>query len=127
MSHTKFELTAAEARQLDEEGLLILEDFASLEMVAGLRRSIAELFAEQGEHAGAEFKQEPETDRLANLVNRGEIFERAIAEPKLLASVEQVLGAEFKLSSLNARSARPHSAWVQPLHCDTGALPDGRG
>ena len=38
-----------------------------------------------------------------------------------------MLGAEFKLSSLNARSARPHSSWSQPLHCDTGELPDERG
>jgi ectoine hydroxylase-related dioxygenase (phytanoyl-CoA dioxygenase family) len=112
---------------LDEEGLLILEDFASPLAVAGLRRRIAELFAEFGEQAGSEFKQEPGTDRLANLVNRGEVFERAIAEPKLLACVRQVIGSQFKLSSLNARSARPHSAWSQPLHCDTGALPDKHG
>lgn len=127
MSYGKIELSAEEARQLDEHGLLMLEGFASPEMVVALRRRIAELFAEQGEQAGAEFKQEPGTDRLANLVNHGELFEQAIAEPKLLAAVERVLGAEFKLSSLNARSARPHSDWVQPLHCDTGALPDERG
>src|SRR5215210_2453368 len=127
MNIPTFELTADEIRQLDEEGLLILENFASPGRVGVLRRRISELFAEQGEQAGSEFKQEPETDRLANLVNYGEMFECAIAEPKLLACVRQVLGAEFKLSSLNARSARPHSDWVQPLHCDTGALPDERG
>ncbi|MBV8819116.1 MAG: phytanoyl-CoA dioxygenase family protein, partial [Acidobacteriaceae bacterium] len=41
--------------------------------------------------------------------------------------VEQVLGPEFKLSSLNVRSANPHSTDSQPLHCDMGALPDERG
>ncbi|MBS1789055.1 MAG: phytanoyl-CoA dioxygenase family protein [Acidobacteria bacterium] len=127
MRQINFDLTDAERRQLDEEGILVLENFASPERVAGLRTRIAELYAEQGEQAGAEFKQEPDTDRLANLVNHGEVFERAMAEPKLLACVEQVLGTEFKLSSLNARSVRPHSAWSQPLHCDTGALPDEQG
>ncbi len=127
MSYAKFELTAVEKRQLDEDGLLILEGFASPETVAAQRRRIAELFAEQGEQAGAEFRQEPGTDRLANLVNCGEVFKRAISEPKLLACVRQVLGGEFKLSSLNARSARANSEWSQPLHCDTGALPDERG
>ncbi|MDQ3014108.1 MAG: phytanoyl-CoA dioxygenase family protein [Acidobacteriota bacterium] len=122
-----FELTDAEKRQLDEEGFLVLENFATAEMLAALRNRIAELFAEQGDQAGSEFKQESGTDRLANLVNHGELFERAIAEPKLLACVRQVLGAEFKLSSLNARSARPYSEWSQPLHCDTGALPDECG
>lgn len=121
------ELTESQLRQLDEEGILILENFASSETVEALRRRIAEVFATLGEQAGGEFKQEPDTDRLANLVEHGEIFERAIAEPMLLAAVRQVLGAEFKLSSLNARSARPRSGWVQPLHCDTGALPDAIG
>jgi ectoine hydroxylase-related dioxygenase (phytanoyl-CoA dioxygenase family) len=127
MSWRQTDLTDAEARQLDEEGILILQNFAQPETVEALRRRIAEVFAAQGEQAGAEFKQEPGTDRLANLVEHGEIFEWAIAEPKLLACVRQVLGAEFKLSSLNARSARPHSDWSQPLHCDTGALPDEAG
>lgn len=120
-------LNEAERHQLETEGFLILEDFMTPHRVEAMRLRIAELFREQGENAGGEFKQEPQTDRLANLVNCGEIFEEAIAEPKLLECVGAVLGPEFKLSSLNARSARPHSDWVQPLHCDTGALPDEHG
>ena len=120
-------LTATERRQLDEEGFLVLEKFASPETIGALSSRIGLLFAEMGDRAGAEFKQEPETDRLANLVDCGEIFERVIAERTLLALVAWVIGSAFKLSSLNARSVRPHSNWVQPLHCDTGALPDERG
>lgn len=127
MSLTNFELAEHERLQLDEEGFLVLESFASAELLAALRLRISEVFAELGDQAGSEFKQEPDTDRLANLVNHGEVFERAIAEPKLLACVRQVLGNEFKLSSLNARSARPNTTWTQPLHCDTGALPDEGG
>ncbi|MGH9798967.1 MAG: phytanoyl-CoA dioxygenase family protein, partial [Blastocatellia bacterium] len=122
-----FELTDAEKLQLDEEGFLVLENYASPEKVAALRNRIAEVYAELGELAGYEFKQEPDTDRLANLVNHGEVFEDAITESKLLGCVRQVLGAAFKLGSLNARSVRPNSSWVQPLHCDTGALPDEHG
>ena len=127
MNRIKVELTDAERRTLDEVGLLVLENFAPPEFVAELRARIGELFVELGDQAGSEFKQEPDTDRLANLVNYGEVFERAIAQPKLLAAVEHVLGSEFKLSSLNARSARPNTTWTQPLHCDTGALPDEMG
>ncbi|MDX2044319.1 MAG: phytanoyl-CoA dioxygenase family protein [Acidobacteriota bacterium] len=127
MAAENYELTTDEIKQLDEIGLLVLENFAPPEFVAELRARIAELFAELGDQAGAEFKQEPDTDRLANLVNYGEVFERAIAQPKLLAAVEHVLGSEFKLGSLNARSARPNTTWTQPLHCDTGALPDAAG
>jgi ectoine hydroxylase-related dioxygenase (phytanoyl-CoA dioxygenase family) len=116
-----------ERRLLDQEGCLILEDFADAALVNIIRSRIAELFAQLGARAGAEFKQEPGTDRLANLVDYDELFRSVIAEPKLLACVEQVLGSQFKLSSLNARSARPHANGLQPLHCDTGELPDSCG
>jgi Phytanoyl-CoA dioxygenase (PhyH) len=120
-------LTAQESQQLDETGALFLRHFALPERVQALRTRITEVFAQLGDQAGAEFKQEPQTDRLANVVNYGKIFEDLIAEPKVLAAVGHVLGSEFKLSSLNARSARPHSDWVQPLHCDMGLLPDAQG
>ena len=116
-----------EQRMLDEEGFLVLEGFADPTLVARLRRRIEDLFALQGEQAGAEFRQEPGTDRLANLVTHGEVFEEVVQLPRLLGAVEHVLGPAFKLSSLNARSARPHSGWTQPFHCDTGALPDTQG
>jgi ectoine hydroxylase-related dioxygenase (phytanoyl-CoA dioxygenase family) len=45
----------------------------------------------------------------------------------VLAGVRHVLGEEFKLSSLNARSADPGSEEGQPLHVDMGAVPDERG
>jgi ectoine hydroxylase-related dioxygenase (phytanoyl-CoA dioxygenase family) len=116
-----------ERQHLDQEGFLVLEDFADAALVSALRSRIAELFAQLGARAGAEFKQEPGTDRLANLVDYDELFRSVIAEPKLLACVDLVLGSRFKLSSLNARSARPHSNCRQPLHCDTGELPDSSG
>jgi len=120
-------LTEEEKCRLDTNGLLLLEAHCSAALLAALRKRITELFATLGEQAGAEFKREPQTDRLANLVNYGELFQQVIAEPKVLACVEHVLGPEFKLGSLNVRSVRPRSDWMQPLHCDMGALPDTRG
>ncbi len=116
-----------ETRQLDEQGYLVLEDFMSDQLLEGLRAHIEEVFAEDGERAGAEFKQEPQTRRLANLVDRGEIFQQVIAAPRILECVADVLGTDFKLSSLNARSANPRSEWIQPLHCDAAAVPDEKG
>jgi hypothetical protein len=66
------------------------------------------------ERAGAEFKQEPGADRLANLVDYDELFRSMIAEPELLACVEQFLGSLFKLSSLNARSVPPMQTGSTP-------------
>lgn len=124
---TNQQLSKDEKQRLDRDGFLILEGFLEADRLNAFRARITGLINDLGERAGAEFKQEPETDRLANLVDDDEMFRLAIAEPKLLAAVEHVLGAEFKLGSLNARSARPHSDWAQPLHCDMGALPDEWG
>jgi ectoine hydroxylase-related dioxygenase (phytanoyl-CoA dioxygenase family) len=120
-------MTELEKQSLEQVGYLMLENFMSAELLDLLRRRVEELFAEEGDQAGSEFKQEPQSRRLANLVNKGEVFERVIAMPVVLERVAQVLGAEFKLSSLNVRSANPHSDWVQPLHADVGAIPDQKG
>lgn len=120
-------MTADEQQALDSDGFLILEDFMSSDFLHALRARVEELFVEEGDRAGAEFKQEEQTRRLANLVDKGEIFERAISRPEILERVRHVLGPRMKLSSLNVRSANPHSTWVQPLHCDMGAIPDEHG
>jgi ectoine hydroxylase-related dioxygenase (phytanoyl-CoA dioxygenase family) len=99
----------------------------SNELLEALRLRVDQLFAEEGAQAGFEFKQEPNARRLANLVNKGEVFERAIATPQVLECIEHVLGPEFKLSSLNVRAADPLSDCAQPLHADSGAIADERG
>jgi len=120
-------LSEDDKRQLDDEGYLILEDLMSPEMLGALRERIDQLFAEEGEQAGSEFKQEPNARRLANLVNKGEIFECVIETPRVLECVAHVLGPEFKLSSLNVRAAGPNTNCAQPLHADSGAVADDRG
>jgi hypothetical protein len=114
-------------RDLDERGFMLLRDFMDVGLLAELRGRVEELFAEEGERAGAEFKQEPGCRRLANLVDKGEVFRRLIALPAILGHVACVLGPDFKLSSLNARSVDPHSGPRQPLHADMAALADARG
>jgi ectoine hydroxylase-related dioxygenase (phytanoyl-CoA dioxygenase family) len=120
-------LTEAEKQKLDQDGYLVLIDFMGAELLECVRTRVEELFLEEGRQAGAEFKQEPQSRRLANLVNKGEVFERVIARPEILERMRHLLGPEFKLGSLNVRSADPHSDWVQPLHADMGAIPDEKG
>ncbi len=101
--------------------------FLTPEQVARFNARIEELFAEEGDQSGGEFKNEPGASRLANVVNKGEIFVQVIQMPKVLECVEAVLGPDFKLSSLNVRSANPHNGTAQPLHVDSGELPDIHG
>ena len=122
--------TDAARRQLDEQGYVLLEGFmlsTGERLLGELRRRILDILEEEGDRAGHEFKTEATARRLANLVDKGEVFRRAIVLPELLDCVRHVLGPRIKLSSLNARSADPHSSEGQPLHVDMGAVPDGEG
>ncbi len=114
-------------RELDERGFVVLPEFIDPAWLVELQQATERLFEVEGPSAGSEFKTESGSRRLANLVNKGEVFQRVVVEPRLLGFVELVLEAEFKLSSLNARSAEPHNQVSQPLHADMGAIADEHG
>jgi ectoine hydroxylase-related dioxygenase (phytanoyl-CoA dioxygenase family) len=120
-------MTPDQRQQLDERGYVVLESLIDRDFLAALRSRILTVFDEEGEHAGQEFRTEEHAHRLANLVDKGDVFRRAIVLPRLLEYVRHVLGPGIKLSSLNARSADPNTDVGQPLHVDMGAIPDERG
>ena len=120
-------MTSQERERLDRDGYVVLEAGMGADLLQGLRTRILELFDEEGDRAGSEFKTEEHARRLANLVDKGDVFRRAIALPRVLEPVRHVLGGDCKLSSLNARSADPHTDVGQPLHVDMSAIPDAQG
>jgi hypothetical protein len=118
--------TTHHATELDELGYTLLPSWVPDDLLAELRATVAQLYEREGNDAGSEFRQEPGCLRLANLVDKGTVFQRVIAAPALLALVEHVIGPDFKLSSLNCRTALPGCA-PQPLHADMGGVADERG
>jgi ectoine hydroxylase-related dioxygenase (phytanoyl-CoA dioxygenase family) len=120
-------MTDRHNRELADTGYTVLENYMDAALLNEMRARVDELFVEEGAQAGWEFKTEENARRLANLVDKGEVFREAIAKPEMLALVGSVLGQDFKLSSLNVRSANPQSSSVQPFHVDMGLLPDAQG
>lgn len=120
-------MTRLERRQLDEIGWVSLPGVMDHEFLETVRARAEQLWELEGENAGSEFRKEPGARRLANLVDKGEVFERVVSHPRVLEAVRHVLGDDFKLSSLNARSTDPWWSEAQPLHCDAGSLPDDSG
>lgn len=57
------------------------------------------------------------TTRVSDLVNRGAVFDDIYVYPPLLEACCRVIGQPFKLSSLLARTLRPHQP-AQGLHVD---------
>src|SRR5687768_18392283 len=120
-------LSTTDRRQLDELGYLVLPDFVTEPMLEAMRERVEALWSEEGDDAGSEFRLEPGTRRLANLVDKGDVFARMIVMPGILECIEAVIGPDYKLSSLNARSTNPHNPEAQPWHVDAAAIADERG
>jgi ectoine hydroxylase-related dioxygenase (phytanoyl-CoA dioxygenase family) len=118
-------LKTAEKAFLDEYGYVNLGPLLSAEQVASVNDRIDELMREEGDRAGSELLDSPHirhpkeagADRLADLVNKGSVFDIFYTHPKVLAGIAHVLGRQFKLSSLNYRAAKPGQG-LQNLHVD---------
>jgi len=100
-------LTTDEKAQLDRNGYLPLTNILSPEQIRAFRDRLDALVAAEGAEAGKEVHQEAGTDRLSDLVNKGDLFTICFTHPRVLAAISHVLQGEFKLSSLNFRAALP--------------------
>lgn len=126
-------LSKDEIQTLDRDGYLGLGQLLSTFEVQAVNDRIDELISQEGENAGSELfdskyirhPKEAGADRLADLVNKGAIFDQFYTHPKILVAIEAVLGSQYKLSSLNYRAAKPGQG-LQKLHVDYGnAVPKG--
>ena len=107
-------LTQQEIEFLDAYGYLNLGQLLTSEQVQQVNDRIAELMQSEGDNAGAElaeskyirYPKEEGADRLADLVNKGPVFDVFYTHPRVLAGIEAVLGQSYKLSSLNYRAAK---------------------
>jgi ectoine hydroxylase-related dioxygenase (phytanoyl-CoA dioxygenase family) len=115
---TEATLDAETAERLDRDGYAPLPGVLDGTQLEAIRARLAELMAAEGDQAGIEVHQEAGTDRLADLVNKGEMFWPCFTDARLLACMAHVLG-DFKLSSLNFRAALPGQGH-QNLHTDWG-------
>jgi len=120
-------MTAAQIHQLQADGVLVLQNVIDPEWLRALREAVVRQLELEGEDAGSEFRKEEHARRLANLVDKGELFRRVIVHPELLEAAAAVLGPDFKLGSLNYGDAEPMSNSAQPLHCDMGSVADAKG
>lgn len=116
-------LSETDRDTLDEQGFLIFPELVDPAWLESLRSRIAELQKSEGEAAGKEVPRQQGVDMLGNLLDKGEVFQRMLRVPQVLAAVRHVLGGEMKVCALNFRAARPGEG-NQALHSDYGPLRD---
>ena len=105
--------------ELDRKGFTILPGIIEPAWRAGLARAFDRLSEEEGDRAGSEVGLAPGVRRLADLANKGEVFDRIYLHPALLRAVWHVLKRPFKLHSLNGHDPLPGQG-QQHLHMDWG-------
>jgi len=118
-------LSPAEKDFLDQNGYLNLGQLLTPLQVEQINAKIYSLMTTEGEKAGSELLDSPYirhpkeagADRLADLVNKGDVFDVFYTHPRVLAGIAHVLGRSIKLSSLNYRAAKPGMG-LQKLHVD---------
>lgn len=111
--------------QLDTQGYLVLYDVLDPQWLAQIQQRLRELLVLEGPAAGMEVTRQAGVDMLANLLNKGEMFERMLRVPQVLAAAHHVV-PDLRVNSLNYRLAPPGSG-SQQLHsdCDLHLREDG--
>lgn len=111
-------ITDLQRKQLRDEGYLLLKQVLTNGEVDELVNRLEELWTEEGDLAGVELVMEPGARRLANLLNKGDVFKRICSNRQILDLAKFVLGTNVRLSSFNARSVPPRTNPKLPLHAD---------
>ena len=110
--------------QLDEQGFVLLENVITGDQADALR-DLSMFLARQEREAGrGHMYLDDRAQRVLNLVNKGEVFERAIQDLRVLNAMESLLGEGCTLSSFTVNIIRPEAANSNP-HIDypLGSMP----
>jgi len=112
-------LNPIQYRELDENGFTILKNVIDPVWLDRLRQVFEELVEQEGEEAGVEAGQMKGVRRLADLVNKGEVFDAVYLQPALLTAALHIFQRPFKLHSLNGHDPLTNDG-LQALHADGG-------
>ena len=124
---TKRMLTDSEKSQLDEYGFVLLKSVITTDEADELR-SLSMSLAAAERKAGCGFMYYDNcAQRVWNLVNKGELFAKAIQHPRILTAIEYLLGEDCTLSSFTVNIISP-GAPNDGLHIDypLSAMPTPR-
>jgi ectoine hydroxylase-related dioxygenase (phytanoyl-CoA dioxygenase family) len=112
-------LSPQHREELDKNGFTVFQNVIDPAWLEQLREAFERITAAEGENAGKEVSQMVGIRRLADLVNKGEVFDRIYINPFVLAAARHVIARPFKIHSLNGHDPLPGYG-QQSLHPDWG-------
>ena len=108
------ELSAEAVSQLHHRGFIVLPGPVPSERMESFTNAYTTAMSSA---SGADVRVGSTSTRVSDFVNRGKDFDALYIFPPLLDACCRVIGQPFKLSSLQARTLRPHTP-AQELHVD---------
>ena len=116
---TEQTLSPQQRDELDKNGFTVFHNVIDPAWLEELRAAFEAITAAEGDAAGKEVGQMVGVRRLADLVNKGPVFDRIYINPFVLAAARHVIGRPFKIHSLNGHDPLPGYG-QQSLHPDWG-------
>src|SRR3954464_9924753 len=113
-SAERSELPADAAFELQRRGFIVLPGPVLPEQMEGLTDAYDDVMLSA---SGPDLRVGSTSTCVSDVVNRGAAFDGLYVFPPLLDACSLVIGQPFKLSSLQARTLRPHTP-AQELHVD---------
>jgi ectoine hydroxylase len=111
-------LTAAQLKEFDEQGYLILPDCFSAEEIAALRSEADRIYASKREEVWRESSGAPRTAFAAHTYN--EAFRLLGAHPRLIEPVEQLFGEPLYMHQFKINAKAPFDGELWQWHQDYG-------
>ncbi|MCS4270015.1 MULTISPECIES: phytanoyl-CoA dioxygenase family protein [Raoultella] len=110
-------LTEKMKEELNTLGYTVVHRVADPQWLEAMRDLIDAIVEKEGDNLAIEHHQEATATRIANLINKGVIWEKVWSHPLILSACRYIFQGDFKVSSLNAREALLNGG-SQPLHAD---------
>ncbi|PSH11191.1 phytanoyl-CoA dioxygenase [Yersinia pseudotuberculosis] len=104
-------------KELNTKGYTVIKNVIDPDWLEDMRNTIDNIVQKEGNNLAIEHHQEATATRIANLINKGTVWEKVWSHPLILSACRYVFQGEFKISSLNSREAL-HGGGHQPLHAD---------
>ena len=118
-----YQLSVEHRQRLDGDGYTVFEGVIGEGWLVALRAAFDRVFESEGDEAGKEVGLVEGVRRLADLVNKGEVFDQIYLQSFLLTTVDYLLQRPFKLHSLNGHDPMKGGG-QQGLHADWGGERD---
>ena len=121
---TDYTISNIHQKELDEQGYTVFHDVIESNWLDSLRKKFEDLIEAEGEQAGIEANTMEGVRRLADLTNKGQIFDNLYTHPLVLGAAYHIIKRPFKIVSLNGHDPL-HKQGQQILHSDFGGERDG--